>query len=141
MNKIRFIRAGLWILGILVVTTVLSAAPQEASFAGTWQLTMQAGENGANGGGGGQHRRGGGAQSLTIAQDGDKFKVTHKTPRGDNTYDATVSGNTLSWTEVRERRNGGTMNVQCTATLDGDTLKGTMAAGQFNRDFTAKRAQ
>jgi hypothetical protein len=135
--KIRLIHAGLWILAVLAVTTALGAPPQDANFVGTWQMTM---EGGGHGGGGGSRRGGSGAQTLTVTQDGDKFKVTHKTPRGENSYDATVSGNSISWTEVRERRNGGTMNIQCTATLDGDTLKGTMSGGQFNRDFTATRS-
>lgn len=141
MKRIIVASAGLCIFALLFSVAPVSAAPQAANFAGTWQLTMQAGDNGANGGEGGQHRRGGGAQSITIAQQGDQYKVTHKTPRGENTYDATVSGNTISWTEARPRRNGGTMNVQCTATLDGDSLKGTMAAGRFNRDFTATRSE
>ena len=98
---------------------------------------------GGQGGGegrGGERGGGGGAQSLTIAKDGEKFKVTHKTPRGDNTSDATVSGNTISWTEQRTRRNGETMKIDFKATLDGDTLKGTASGGRFNREFTAKRS-
>lgn len=72
---------------------------------GTWDMTMTGGGGGQGGGQGGGEGRGGerggagGAQLLTIAKDGEKFKVTHKTPRGDNTSDATVSGNTISWTE------------------------------------------
>ncbi len=68
------------------------------------------------------------------------MKVTHKTSRGENSYDATISGNTISWTEERPGRDGNTMQVQYKATLDGDTIKGTMAGGQFSREFTAKRA-
>jgi len=98
---------------------------------------------GGQGGGegrGGERGGGGGAQSLTIAKDGEKFKVTHKTPRGDNTSDAAVSGNTISWTEQRTGRNGETMKIDFKATLDGDTLKGTVSGGRFNREFTAKRS-
>jgi hypothetical protein len=136
--KIRLIRAGLWIFAVLLVTTALAALPQgAANFVGAWQMTM---ESGGQGGGGGNRRGNSGAQTLTVSRDGDKFKVTHTTPRGQNSYDATVSGNTISWTEVRQRRNGGTTNIQCTATLDGDTLKGTMSSGQFSREFTATRS-
>jgi len=115
------------------------AAQQAANFVGTWQITPA-----VNGQGGeGENRRGGGGggeQSLTITQDGDKYKVSHQTRRGDNSYDATVSGNTITWTEQRQRRDGQTMQIQYSATLDGDTMKGTMGGGQFSREFTAKRA-
>ncbi len=137
MMKIRFVRAGLWILAVLAVTAALGAPPQGANFVGTWQMTM---EGGGHGSGGGSRHGGGGARTLTVTQDGDKFKVTHTTPRGENSYDATVSGNTISWTEVREGRNGGTTNIQYTATLNGDSLKGSMSGGQFNREFTATRS-
>ena len=121
----------------LLFTVATSMEAQDASFGGTWELTMTGGGHGGQGG-----NRGGsaGTQSLTITQDGDKFKVNHKTARGENTYDATVSGNTISWTEVRQNREGNTMSIAYKATLDGDTLKGTMAGGQFNREFTAKRS-
>ncbi|MGC1105427.1 MAG: hypothetical protein WA876_02725, partial [Candidatus Acidiferrales bacterium] len=93
------------------------------------------------GGNGGGNRGGnGGAQSLVITQDGDKYKVTHKTRRGDVTSDATVDGNAISWTEQRQGRNGNTMQIQFKATVDGDSMTGTMSGGRFNRDFTAKRA-
>jgi hypothetical protein len=136
VRKITLIFSSLGILALFLSATAIPAAAQGANFVGTWQMKMEAGRNGGQGG---NRRGGGGAQSLTISQDGDKFKVTHTTPRGENSYDATVSGNTISWTEVRQRRNGASMNIQYTATLDGDTLKGTMAAGQFNREFTASR--
>jgi hypothetical protein len=66
--------------------------------------------------------------------------VTHKTPCGDNTSDATVSGHTIWWTEQRTGRNGETMKIDFNATLDGDMLKGTVSGGRFNREFTAKRS-
>ena len=66
--------------------------------------------------------------------------MTHTTPRGDMTYDATVSGNTISWTEMRQGRDGNTMSIEYKATVDGDTMSGTMGGGQFNRSFTAKRS-
>jgi hypothetical protein len=67
-------------------------------------------------------------------------KVDHKTPREEQTYDATVSGSTISWTEERQGRNGDSIKIAYKATLDGDSLTGTMGAGQFSRDFTAKRS-
>ena len=135
-----------WMLGVIcsvALTVWLAALPSKAqsapNFAGTWDMTMaapQGGGGGGNGGGGG----GGGAQSLVITQDSGKYKVTHKTPRGDVSSDATVDGNTISWTEQRQTRNGDTMQIQFKATVDGDSMTGTMSGGRFNRDFTAKRA-
>lgn len=134
MTRIRLAVVSFCVLAFIISSRSVVAAPQDASFAGTWQVTMSSGGRGEQGG-----NRRGGAQSITITQDGDKYKVNHATRRGENAYDATVSGNTISWTEVRQRRDASTMNVQFTATLDGDTLKGTMSAGQFSREFTAAR--
>jgi hypothetical protein len=145
MHKLRPGFAVFYVLAMLMLSAVvLRAAPQDASFVGSWAMTVTGGEDGDQGGGGGTRGGGGGnrggAQSLTITQDGDKFKVSHKTRRGENAYDATVSGNTISWTEERPGRDGNTRKIQYKATLSGDTLKGTMGGGQFNREFTAKRS-
>jgi len=137
MNRTRLLFAWFCAIAVLLCVAALPAAAQGSKFVGTWQLSMTGGSRGGGEAGG---DRGGGAQSLTITQDGDKFKVTHTTPRGENTSDATVSGNTISWTEVRQRRDGSTMNIDFKATLDGDTLTGTMGGGQFSREFTAKRS-
>jgi hypothetical protein len=141
MQKLRLGFAAFYVLALLLLSvTVLRAAPQDASFVGSWEMTVTGGgEDGGRGGGVG-NRGGGGAQSLTITQDGDQFKVSHKTRRGENAYDATVSGNTISWTEERPGRDGGTRKIQYKATLNGNTLKGTMGGGQFSREFTAKRS-
>jgi len=146
-----------------VVASVLHAAPQASNFVGTWQMAGGGGRggggnggggngggdnggnpdsgNGGNGGGpsGGGGRGRGGMQTLVIAQNGDKYTVTHKTPRDEQTFDATVSGNTISWTEMRAGRDGNTMSIDYKATVDGDTMTGTMGGGQFSRPFTAKR--
>jgi hypothetical protein len=139
MKKLGWGFAGCCVIALLLSMAAFQATAQDANFVGTWDITMTGGSDG-QARGGGERAGGGGAQSLTIAKDGDKFKVTHKTPRGDNTSDAAVSGNTISWTEQRPGRDGGTMNINFKATLDGDTLKGTISGGRFNREFTAKRS-
>jgi hypothetical protein len=141
MKKLRVGFAGLYLVALLLSMTAYQAAAQDANFVGTWDMSVTGGGRGAGQGGGGNHGGGGGgAQTLTITRDGDKFQVTHKSPRGDNTSDAAVSGNTISWTEQRQGRDGGTMKIEFKATLDGDALKGTMGGGQFSREFTAKRS-
>jgi hypothetical protein len=139
MKKLRLGFAGFYLVALLLSMTAFQAAAQDANFVGTWEMTITGGGRGGGQGGGGNHG-GGGAQSLTITKDGDKFKVTHKTPRGENTSDAAVSGNTISWTEQRQGRDGNTMKIEFKAALDGDTLKGTMGGGQFSREFTAKQS-
>lgn len=135
MKQARFVFAGICAFALLLSLVATQANAQNApNFVGTWDITVQAPE----GGGGGGNR--GGAQSLVIAKDGDNYKVTHKTPRGDVTSDATVDGSTISWTEERQGRNGNSMKINFKATVDGDSMKGTMGGGQFSRDFTAKRA-
>jgi hypothetical protein len=138
MNRSRLWIVGLSVFALLVSAAAVQAAPQGAKLAGTWDMTVTS----SGGGGGGENRGGGGgAQSLTIVQDGDKYKVTHKTERGEGSYDATVSGSTISWTEERPGRDGGTRKIEYKATVDGDSMKGTMGGGQFSREFTAKRAK
>ena len=136
MQKPKWVLGGICIFALLLSLAAIPANAQNApNFVGAWDMTMAAPE-----GGGGNRGGGGGAQSLVIAQDGDKYKVTHKTPRGDVTSDATVDGNAISWTEERQGREGNTMQIQFKATVDGDSMKGTMSGGRFSRDFTAKRA-
>jgi hypothetical protein len=141
MKKLRMGFAGFYLVALLLSLTAYQAAAQDAHFVGTWDMTVTGGGRGAGqGGGGNRGGGGGGAQTLTITKDGDKFQVIHKSPRGDTTSDAAVSGNTISWSEQRQGRDGGTMKIEFKATLDGDALKGTMGGGQFSREFTAKRS-
>jgi hypothetical protein len=147
MKKFRLGFTVVSLVALLLSLTASQAAAQDANFVGTWDMTVtgggrgggQGGSQGGDQGNGANHGSRGGPQSLIIAKDGDKFKVTHKTPRGGNTSDATVSGNTISWTEQRQGRDGNTMQIEFKATLDGDTLKGTMGGGQFTREFTAAK--
>jgi hypothetical protein len=156
-TKLKF--AGALVAAFMLVATLVYAAPQAATnFAGTWTVDMQGGGPGGGGGGGnggggggqggggengggggGRGGRGMGPSTLVITADGDNFKVVHKTPRGDVTSNATASGNTITWTEERQTRDGNTMKVTWKGTVDGDTMKGTVGGGQFSREFSAKR--
>jgi hypothetical protein len=146
VSKIRILSIALCLTGLLWAP-ILAATPQAATnFTGTWQMTVNGGgRGGGQGGGSGEGRGGGrgqrgGSQTLSITQDGDKVKVDHKTPREEQTSDATVSGNTISWTEERQGRDGNSIKIAYKAMIDGDTLTGTMGTGRFNRDFTAKQS-
>ena len=156
MRNTKWTFAGALAAALLLVATLAYAAPQTATnFAGTWTVDMQGGGHGGggNGGGGGQGggdnsgggggggHRGMGPSTLVITADGDNYKVVHKTPRGDVTSNATVTGNSITWTEERQTRDGNTMKVTWKGTVDGDTMKGTVGGGQFSRDFSAKRGE
>jgi hypothetical protein len=146
MQKFRLGFAGFYVVALLLLSvTALRAAQKDASFVGSWEMTVTGGgqgggQDGDQGAGGGNRGGRGGAQSLAITQDGDKFKVSHKTRRGENAYDAIVTGNTISWTEERTGPDGNTRKIVCKATLTGDTMTGTMGGGKFSREFTAKRS-
>jgi len=146
MQKFRLGFAGFYVFALLLLSvTVLRAAQKDASFAGSWEMTVTGGgqgggQDGDQGAGGGNRGGRGGAQSLAITQVGDNFKVSHKTRRGENAYDAVVTGNTISWTEERTGPDGNTRKIACKATLTGDTMTGTMGGGKFSREFTAKRS-
>jgi hypothetical protein len=146
MQKFRLGFAGFYVFALLLLSvTVLRAAQKDASFVGSWEMTVTGGgqgggQDGDQGAGGGNRGGRGGAQSLAITQVGDNFKFSHKTRRGENAYDAVVTGNTISWTEERTGPDGNTRKIACKATLTGDTMTGTMGGGKFSREFTAKRS-
>src|ERR1700679_2888420 len=148
MQKFRLGFAVLYVFALLLLfVTAVKAAPQDANFVGSWEMSVMGGGQGGGqdgdqgqGAGGGNRGGRGGAQSLTITQDGGKFKVSHKTRRGENAYDATVTGNTISWTEERTGPDGNSRKIAYKATLTGDTMTGTMGGGKFSREFTAKRS-
>jgi hypothetical protein len=58
----------------------------------------------------------------------------------EDTFDATVSGSAISWTETRQGRDGNSISMEYKATVDGDSMQGTMGGGQFSRQFRAKRS-
>jgi hypothetical protein len=146
MQKSRLELIALCVFILLLSVAASQAAPQTSNFVGAWTMTMASGGHGGGGDEGGATNQGaagehhGGPQSLTITQNGDKLKVSHKTKRGENVSDAVISGNTISWTEERQGRDGNTMKITFKATLSGDTINGTVSGGQFNRDFSAKRS-
>jgi hypothetical protein len=137
MQKSRFIISGLTVLALLLSMSVTLAAAQNDKLVGTWKVTLE-----ANSSQGADARRGDSdTETLTISQEGGKYKVTHKSHRGDQTYDATVNGNSISWTEERKTHNGETVKVNYNATLNGDTLNGGYQGGPYERGFNAKRAR
>lgn len=103
------------------------AADEPAKVAGNWEMTMEG-------------RQGTVTQTLVIEQDGGKIKGTLKGESGETPFEGTVKGNTISFT-VKRTGPRGEMTVEYTGTVDGDSMKGTMQAGQFSREWTAKRVK
>lgn len=130
MKRITYSLALVFALGLLlmVVGSAL-AADEPAKVAGNWEMSSQ-GPNGAM------------TQTLTFEQDGSALKGTITGRRGPSPLEGTITGNTLSFTVKRQNQNGDTMVIEYKATVDGDSLKGTVHSERFgDRDFTAKRTK
>lgn len=68
--------------------------------------------------------------TLTVSSDGDRFTGTNSGTMGSlDVIDGRVDGNTLSW--KMELKVPMQMTLDCTATVDGDTLTGGVTAGAF----------
>ena len=67
--------------------------------------------------------------TLTVKSDGDSFTGTNAGAMGSNDISGQVSGNTLTWKQ--EMTVPMPMTLEMTATVDGDTVSGTVGAGAF----------
>lgn len=136
MQKSKLILCGLTVLALVLFIAVTRTTAQNDKLVGTWSVTLEAN----SGGGAAQEGGGGGTETMIISQEGGKYKVIHKSPRGEQTCEATVNANNISWTEERKTHKGDTVKVTYNATLNGDTLNGTYQGGSNSRGFNAKRA-
>jgi hypothetical protein len=114
--------------GVLMICGVKARATEEpVKVAGTWEVSSQ-GPNGPM------------TQTLTIQQDGGKIKGTMTGRRGEAPFEGTVTGNKIAFTVKRETPNG-TFTIEYSATVDGDSMKGTAHSERFDREWTAKRTK
>ena len=68
--------------------------------------------------------------TLTVKSDGNTFTGTNAGAMGSvDIDDGKVDGNTISWT--MKMTVPMPMTLDCTATIDGDTLTGSVGAGAF----------
>lgn len=76
--------------------------------------------------------------TLTVKSDGGSFTGTNAGAMGSTDVSGTVDGNTLNWKlSVTVPM---PLTLDCEATVDGDTLVGTVAAGAFGSfPMTGKR--
>jgi hypothetical protein len=76
--------------------------------------------------------------TLTIKSDGASFTGTNSGAMGSMDVSGTVEGNTLAWKQSMTVPMP--MTLDCQATVDGDTLTGTVGAGAFGSfPMTGKR--
>jgi hypothetical protein len=130
MRTMRIASAAVMAL-VLGLAAYAPAAAQEAkavNVGGKWELTWETPRGTSN-------------MTLNLTQDGNKVTGTATMRMGDVPIkDAKLDGNNLSFT-LELGRGQRTFEMQCKATVDGDTMKGTMSNPRGgDRPFTGKRA-
>ena len=130
MKRVAYTLLLAFACGVLAMWTVkVLAADEPAKVAGTWEMTSEG-------------RRGPMTHTLTITQDGGSIKGTLTGRRGEAPLEGTVAGNKISFTVKRETQARGTLVMEYTGTVEGDSIKGTVHSERFgDRDFTAKRTK
>jgi hypothetical protein len=117
----------LTVLGTLAVLTLamsmaIAAQTTAANVSGTWNFKVSGDSGNAD-------------QTIIIKQDGATITGTFKGPRQSGTIDGTVDGSNIKF-HVTARA-----GIDYTGTVDGDSMKGTLAARGKTGDWTAKRAK
>jgi hypothetical protein len=80
--------------------------------------------------------------TYTFKQDGDKLTGTVAGGMGGDTpLEGTVKGKEVKFTVTRTNQNGDTIKTEYTATVEGDTMKGTAESPRGKRDWTATKAK
>lgn len=129
MKKVAYFLVIAFACGICAASATKALADQPPSVAGTWQIESQ-GQNGSM------------TQTLTLQQDGNSLKGTLSGRRGESPVEGSINGNDVHFTVKRQGRDGETMVIEYTATVDGNSMKGKVHSERFgDRDFKAKRSQ
>src|SRR5579862_7324875 len=112
------------VISALLLVTCMALAAQTAAFnvTGTWNFKVSGDAGSAD-------------QTIVMKQDGNKITGTFKGPRQSGTIDGTVDGNNIKF-HVTARA-----GIDYTGTIDGDSMKGTLAARGKSGDWTATRAK
>jgi len=116
----------------LALLAVLTMAAWAVDVSGTWVMSTPGRE--------GQMRE----QDITIAQDGNKIKVTMTMgrPGGESREvvgEGTIEGNAIMWAFTFQRPDGQEMKMEYKGTVDGDTMKGTTMRMGNEVEWTAKK--
>ena len=116
----------------LALVAVLTLAAWAVDVSGTWVMSTPGRD--------GQMRE----QDITIAQDGNKIKVTMTMgrPGGESREvvgDGTIEGNAIMWAFTFQRPDGQEMKMEYKGTVDGDTMKGTTMRMDNEVECSAKK--
>jgi len=116
-------------LAALAIAAILTLAVWAADVSGTWEMSRPGRD--------GQMM----TNDITIAQDGNKIKVTMPgRPGGEPVIgEGTIEGNAIEWTVTRPGRDGQEMKIVYKGTVDGATMKGTYAMMDREVEWTAKK--
>lgn len=80
--------------------------------------------------------------TYTFKQDGEKLTGTISGGMGGDTpLEGTVKGKEVKFTVSRTNQNGETVKTEYSATVEGDTMKGSAEGPRGKRDWTATKAK
>lgn len=119
-------------LAVLSIVAILALAAWAVDVSGTWTMSTPGRD--------GQMRE----QDITIAQEGNKIKVTMTMGRpGGETREVvgegTIEGNAIQWAFTLQRPDGQEMKMEYKGTVDGATMKGTTQRMGNEVEWTAKK--
>jgi len=104
------------------------ASAQDAKVAGKWQSTFTTPQGDTR------------TTTFTFTQEGNKLTGTVSGGQGETPLAGTVKGNEVKFTVTRQGPNG-EMKTEYTATVEGDTMKGTAEGPRGKRDWSATKAK
>jgi hypothetical protein len=119
-------------LTALAIVAILTLAAWAVDVSGVWTMSTPGRD--------GQMRE----QDITIAQDGNKIKVTMTMgrPGGESREmvgEGTIEGNAIQWAFSFQRPDGQEMKMEYKGTVDGATMKGTTSRMGNEVEWTAKK--
>jgi hypothetical protein len=124
---LRFAVRGVFALA-LVATGVAAQSAKPANVAGKWDMSFEGPQGPIT-------------RPITFEQDGEKVKGSMEGRQGPINFEGTIKGNKLEFTVERPGRDGQTMKIKYTGTVENDAIKGSMETPQGARDWTAKRSK
>jgi L-seryl-tRNA(Ser) seleniumtransferase len=123
-------RTRLVVLALPILLAVFAglayAQADKPSVTGGWTLTIESPNGTFN-------------PVVIFKQDGEKLTGTYKGRAGDTKLDGTITGKDIKWT-VKLQFQDQTFELEYKGTVDGDSMKGTVAMGEMGTmPWTAKR--
>ena len=106
------------VLILLVALSGLLALAEEINVTGNWTMTVTT-------------QRGDRSNEVTFTQEGEKLKVTMKSPRGDINGEGTVKGNQIEWTITRDTPRGQFTTTYKGKIQDNNNMSGEAQMGDF----------